>query len=366
MQQMSSETSRQSRRSVVIGAATIPALALPAVAIAATAEPDLIYAAIETHRKAYEAWIEALKRFGDTEEDPPTARVYLGDREKTTMTWSEEGDTDVGRRHRTGEREAIYAGYEGHIKEFSKSMPDTERDAWIKEKREELRTEQQRLDDEFAKTPAGKLWAIREELADEHHDAEAALFDTTATTVQGLLALLTYIRTDDYLSTTVREEPSLNLAALVDRSLCKIAAMPEPPPWSDDEEVEEAASTTQIATLATVPQQARSEDPIFAAIEDFNKALAVEEELYQAQLDPQRREDLEDLKDQAYDAASDRIEAMHKIFEMRPITLAGMRAKIDFAGSAAHVTETLQQTHVPKRLKDFLETLYACTARIVA
>jgi hypothetical protein len=178
--------------------------------------------------------------------------------------------------------------------------------------------------------------------------------------------LLSYIRTDDYLSTTIRAEPSPNLAALCERSLCKIADMPERPPWSDDEEVEEAATTTQIAAVATVPQSARSEDPIFQAIEDFNKALAVEEEIYQAQRDAQRREDLEDLEDQAYDAASDRIEAMHKVFEMTPITLAGMRAKIDFAGSAAHVTETLQQSLDPKRLKEFLETLYACTAGIAA
>jgi hypothetical protein len=280
------QMSNLSRRSIVASAAALPALAVPAVAIAATADADPIYAAIEVHRKSYEAWIRALTRFGDTEENTPTARVYLG-----------------------------------------------------------------------------RLWATSEELAAEHHVAEATLFNTTATTVQGLLGLLTYIRTDDYLSTTIRAEPSPNLAALCERSLCKIAEMPEPPPWLDDEEVEEAATMTQIAAVATVPQSARSEDPIFQAIEDFNKALAVEEEIYQAQRDAQRREDLED---QAYDAASDRIEAMHKVFEMTPITLAGMRAKIDFAGSAAHVTETLQQSRDPKRLKEFLETLYACTAGIAA
>jgi hypothetical protein len=193
------------------------------------------------HRKAYEAWIKALTRFGDTEEDTPTARVYLGELEKTTLTWSEEGDAYIGRKHRTGEREAVYGSYEQNIKDFAKSLSSGERDAWIKEKREELRAEQERLDDEFAKTPTGRLWVTSVELGDEHHDAEAALFDTTATTVQGLLALLTYLRTDDYLSTTVRADPNLNLAALCERSLCKIAEMPEPPPWSDDEEVEEQA-----------------------------------------------------------------------------------------------------------------------------
>jgi hypothetical protein len=42
-----------------------------------------------------------------------------------------------------------------------------------------------------------------------------------------------------------------------------------------------------------------------------------------------------------------------------------MHAKIDFAMSVDHVTESLQQTHAPKRLKDFLETLYECAARLI-
>jgi hypothetical protein len=71
------QMSNLSRRSIVAGAAALPALAVPAVASAAIADPDPIYAAIEVHQKAYEAWIKALTRFGDTEEDTPTARVYL-------------------------------------------------------------------------------------------------------------------------------------------------------------------------------------------------------------------------------------------------------------------------------------------------
>ena len=106
-------------------------------------------------------------------------------------------------------------------------------------------------------------------------------------------------------------------------------------------------------------------DPIFAAIEVWKKALAVEEKLYRAQRNA-TREELEDLEDAAYDAASERIESMGAVFGTVPTTLAGLRAKIDFAGTVDHVTETLQQTHDPERLKDFLETLYECAARPAA
>ena len=57
---------------------------------------------------------------------------------------------------------------------------------------------------------------------------------------------------------------------------------------------------------------------------------------------------------------------MHTVFETTPTTLEGLRAKIDFAGSVDHITESLQQTHDPRRLKDFLETLYECAAQLVA
>jgi hypothetical protein len=71
--------------------------------------------------------------------------------------------------------------------------------------------------------------------------------------------------------------------------------------------------------------------------------------------------------EEAADTATDkRIEATYAVFDTVPTTLAGMRAKIDFAGSVDHITETLQQTHDPERLKDFLETLYECAARLAA
>jgi hypothetical protein len=61
---MSSETSR---RSVIIGAAAIPALAVPPVASAAIAETDPIYAMIDKHRLAIEAYNQAYAQLDEAE-----------------------------------------------------------------------------------------------------------------------------------------------------------------------------------------------------------------------------------------------------------------------------------------------------------
>jgi hypothetical protein len=48
-------TNKQTRRAILAGAAALPALTLPAVAFTAAA-PDPIFAAIEYHRAARDAW----------------------------------------------------------------------------------------------------------------------------------------------------------------------------------------------------------------------------------------------------------------------------------------------------------------------
>jgi hypothetical protein len=67
---MSSETSR---RSVIIGAAAIPALAVPAVAKAATAEPDPIFAAIDRHRLASDAFDQASAQLTKAKDEAAAA-----------------------------------------------------------------------------------------------------------------------------------------------------------------------------------------------------------------------------------------------------------------------------------------------------
>ena len=48
-----------------------------------------------------------------------------------------------------------------------------------------------------------------------------------------------------------------------------------------------------------------------------------------------------------------------------PTTLAGMRAKIDFAMCADYVTDDLRHSETAEPLGDFLDTLYE-SARIIA
>jgi hypothetical protein len=55
---------------------------------------------------------------------------------------------------------------------------------------------------------------------------------------------------------------------------------------------------------------------------------------------------------------------MEAVFATVPTTLAGMRAKIDFAMSAAHITDCLQHTGTAEPLCDFLETLYEAARRL--
>jgi hypothetical protein len=225
-----------SRRSLVASAAALPALAVPAV-VSAAIEPDPIFAAIEVHRKALAAWSETLKA-SDGVDGPPAARIYL--RDMAVMDYSIEDRDDGGftvRWQPTGKVEPIYAQSEAEIKRGAPpNLSKEKRDAWVAQKINELRSEQQRLNDEFDKTSESNLLTTCNSAAGEEDEAQYALFDTTATTLQGLLALIAYIRSSDYLSEQLDANGGGRLAALFERSLCKMTNQLEPPPWFDDAE----------------------------------------------------------------------------------------------------------------------------------
>ena len=61
-------TNTLSRRFLVASAATLPALAVPAIATAVTAEPDPIYAAIKACVAAERADAEAMEQFNHAED----------------------------------------------------------------------------------------------------------------------------------------------------------------------------------------------------------------------------------------------------------------------------------------------------------
>jgi hypothetical protein len=77
--------SNLSRRSLVSSAAALPALAVPAVAIAVTAEPDPIFAAIEEYKRTK----EPVERDGASDAEvnaAVAAREQLAQTEPTTKT----------------------------------------------------------------------------------------------------------------------------------------------------------------------------------------------------------------------------------------------------------------------------------------
>jgi hypothetical protein len=63
-----------SRRSILAGAASVPALALPTVASAST-EPDPIFAAIEAHRRGHAEYV-VLCNNDETDCDPAVDDAY--------------------------------------------------------------------------------------------------------------------------------------------------------------------------------------------------------------------------------------------------------------------------------------------------
>jgi len=67
----------------------------------------------------------------------------------------------------------------------------------------------------------------------------------------------------------------------------------------------------------------------------------------------------------ADEMADKRYEAVQTVFDIVPPTLGGLRAKIDFAMSADHVTDCLRHTETDEPLRDFLNAVYE-SARLLA
>jgi hypothetical protein len=68
--------------------------------------------------------------------------------------------------------------------------------------------------------------------------AQQALFNTTATTIQGLLACLAYVRDNAHLTECVwaGADDALRLVTTIERAFYRTNGLPEPPPWFDNEE----------------------------------------------------------------------------------------------------------------------------------
>jgi hypothetical protein len=87
----------------------------------------------------------------------------------------------------------------------------------------------------------------------------------------------------------------------------------------------------------------------------FHRTLNIQTDDYEENVTPFR-----EAIDEAFEK---RIDAMNAVFEIVPTTLAGFRAKIDFAMSVQHVRAAFTDNN--EDLGNFLDTLYE-SARLIA
>lgn len=114
------------------------------------------------------------------------------------------------------------------------------------------------------------------------------------------------------------------------------------------------SSAVVAATAPAFPAIAAQTDtdPIFALIDRWKETFTT-------------AETASDDDSTATMAAFDgEFEAMRAVLEAVPTTLAGIRAKIDFATSEQHVTAALTTAATDQPLREFLDTLYE-SARVL-
>jgi hypothetical protein len=94
---------------------------------------------------------------------------------------------------------------------------------------------------ERKKLPPGeyfRLKRIEKVSLDRLGEADHDLFNTVPTTLAGLQALFAYLRTHPQLSHEWRghNERNVALAALVERAVCQMQRLPEPPAWEEEDD----------------------------------------------------------------------------------------------------------------------------------
>jgi hypothetical protein len=219
---------------------TLPIPGLPAEA------PDPIFAAIETHRSAAAAYIDANEAPSNMVGKSHSARVYIGDYadgdavcSKTdehgefTITWVP-----------TGKKSPLYAYDRVSIE---RNVPDdlqgADRDAWIAQRLAELEKDKRRITKNYARTKLSKLEAIRDKALVRERDQMWNLILTQPTTLTGLSVLLRYCREND--DAFYADEWEQVLEWTIDCAVCTFAGLPAPPMdaavaslWNEREEDE--------------------------------------------------------------------------------------------------------------------------------
>jgi hypothetical protein len=231
-----------SRRSLVATAAALPALAGPAVA--ATAQPDPIFAAIEAHRVSYETWSKALSI---ADQYPMNKRP---EREKVRMlvghynykeaieTRDAQGNLAIVFKQ-TGEKRPIYVSEYDDLQSCAPRLSESEKQAWVDARTLELHKEYERVNREFAQTEYGKLQAAAEKIGEEEYRLLWELIRTRPTTAAGAAALFAYLREDKYLTERFfQTDRDLMFARTIELTFCALAGLPQPPRTEEVAEIE--------------------------------------------------------------------------------------------------------------------------------
>ena len=164
------------------------------------------------------------------------AQVIVGYGSDTELIEGSDNEGPFWRWKRTGEKIPIYAyGTDEIERKVPKELDDQAKKAWIDERTQEFIKEEERVKSEYAKTDQGKLEAASDVAAADEWYLLEELVETVPTTPSGLAALLTYVRTEQYVREQVfglnSELTSLTntYAWTMERLACAAAGLPEPP-----------------------------------------------------------------------------------------------------------------------------------------
>jgi len=240
-----------SRRSLVIGAAALPTLTIPAFATAdVAAEPDPTFALIEAHRAAFAVFAEAIKRADEAASDNSAhayARGIVGYEKDIDVIKCTDAAGTFARCQYNGKTLPIYAYSPYEIEQKApKDLDEQARETWVEERTQEFLKEEERVKNERAQTDKGKLEGASEEAAAREWELLEELIGTIPLTPRGLAALQTYVRTQLYVRDQVLgvgeelSSPRSIYTHMMERIACAAAGLPEPPEHDlgreDDEE----------------------------------------------------------------------------------------------------------------------------------
>jgi hypothetical protein len=168
-------TTRMSRRSILARASAGAALAsLPLAAGTARACEDPIFAMINLNRQAMFACVEAHKRFGQYPALADTG-LLIGD-------YPDDRDTKP---------ECPLVAYsKWDLEAFACGLPESEQEAWVEKKFDELCDLRTREIAEGAKAPRGIAWDAYNESCNVLASTMETLIETRPTTIAGVAAVL--------------------------------------------------------------------------------------------------------------------------------------------------------------------------------